>query len=114
MNEQELSLGLAKIRKRRAQLWAAFWGYLPAMFLVGWAAQALGFGVERIVVVAALGWMALSAVTYFRAVRAPCPRCGKPFSHRDDHPVFVYRINLLSLKCLNCGLPLRDQERESS
>jgi hypothetical protein len=106
VSDQEVA-GLAKIRKRRAQMWAAFFAYMPAVLLVAYTAQALGLHDERIVVLTALGWMGLFAVTIVRAGWALCPRCGKRFSQRMYRGLFAYWSNPFNRKCLNCKLPLK-------
>ena len=107
MSDQDLAAGLARIRRKRAQMWAVFFGYMPVVLLVAYSARALGLYDERIVVSAALGWMALFAVTIARAGWARCPRCGERFSQKMFRGIFAYWSNPFNRYCLNCKLPLR-------
>ena len=107
MSEHDLSGGLAAIRRKRAQMWAVFIGYLPVMAIVMFFTRALGFSQESVGIPAALAWMSLFAVTIVRAGWARCPRCGKYFSQRRVRGLFLYWSNPFNRHCLNCKLPLR-------
>ena len=107
MSEHDFDAGLAAIRRKRAQVWAMLFGYLPAMVFVALTARAFGLDAEKIVVPAALAWMALFAVSAVRAGWARCPRCGKRFSQLMVRGLFAYVSNPFNRSCLNCKLPLR-------
>jgi len=106
MSDQDFRAGLHAIRRKRAQMWVVFVGYLPVVFLAMHAGRALGLDEKIVVVPTALAWMALFAFTIVRAGWARCPRCGRRFSQRIFRGLFVSWSNPFNRRCLNCKLPL--------
>lgn len=99
MTVDELSLGLARLRKRRWCLWAVFLTYLPAI----WLSLRLT-GSDRATAVVFALWIALAAAAGGFAAFARCPRCGEYYHIKGLMPVWVRN-------CLHCGLPLKGEER---
>jgi hypothetical protein len=97
-SDDEISRGLAEIRRRRRIAFALFLGSLPAVAIFGRLTQSNlctnGFG---------LVWLGLFAVAIIRVGLARCPRCGG-FFHWDR---WLFASNAFGRKCMRCGLPLR-------
>ena len=65
MGNPTVEKGLAEIRRRRAQMWAAFLGYLPAMGIAAIVIRRFQLvqDEERTMLCVAILWMALFAIT---------------------------------------------------
>lgn len=98
---EELTAGLALIRRRRWYLWGAIIVYLPAIKL----ATIFSSSMQVLIVVVGL-WFLLSFSLAFVAALARCPRCGNYFH--------MHGLTLLFLRrCLHCELHLcADRRRE--
>ena len=85
-------------RKRRNLAWFAFLGYVPVVFGVGMFSVRLLSTLTPVFVVA-IAWMVFFIITANRALRYPCPRCGKWFFEK------WWYHNSFARRCVHCGLP---------
>jgi len=108
MGDPTVEQGLAAIRRRRAQMWAVFLGYLPVIGLTAIVIRRFSVeqDTEQAMLFVALLWMALFAITIIRAGWVRCPRCGKLFHQRVLWGVVTWS-NPFTRRCLNCQLPLQ-------
>ena len=84
------------------------WRSLGLVVLLFWAGGALSTALLEAVVpqaprwawpAAVLPWVIAAIAASQPAIKAPCPRCGKPF-----HATFWYH-NGFARRCIHCGLP---------
>jgi hypothetical protein len=96
--------GLAEIRRRRAWMWAVFFGFFPVVIFAGFVISRFRPGPEgeATTAIVAVIWMALYAIVATWAGLSRCPRCGGRF---DWGPFGV--VNPFTQRCLHCRLPLR-------
>lgn len=90
----ELTKGLALIRRRRWYLWGAILIYLPVLKLTLTLSPSL-----RITLCVVGLWLLLSFTLAFFAALARCPRCGHYFHMHGPTLLFMR-------KCLHCQLHL--------
>lgn len=74
MSDTEINAALAVIRRKRKQLWAVFFTYLPAIGL------ALKFSTGNTVPALVAGcWVTAAAIAGARVSLSRCPACGNLF-----------------------------------
>lgn len=90
--------GLRKIRSRRFWFWLELAIYLPLLFV------AIQLAHSRLLV-ALIATLSAAALARFAGLAAfsRCPRCGRYFHSTTSNPTLW---NLLTRRCLHCGLPL--------
>jgi hypothetical protein len=98
MTEEERD-GLRKIRRWRFRLWFFVLSYVPVVWIVR-RAIASELALASIV----LAWT-VAVVRYAgRTANSKCPRCGNLF---HSTPGASSWFNLLTRKCIQCGLSLK-------
>jgi len=85
-------------RKLSKQFLWAWIGYLPGMAVIGISISRF-IETETPVIIIAVIWLCVCAVTAVRLGLWKCPKCGNRFALKG-----LYR-NSATDKCLHCGLP---------
>ena len=113
MNDRaEFAMELARIQKRRRQVWLVLFSYIPVCVLADWLLSRLTEDPSRLVGALAVSWLLLYLVVILRASFSRCPRCGE-FFHMRHVRRMLYWGDPWARSCLHCGLPLQPQVRTS-
>jgi hypothetical protein len=91
--------GLRAIRRYRFWGWFFLLTYVPVLWLVKRITHTDVADVPIVLV-----WVTGFVIAVSRTAFTRCPRCGEFFHSTHGSPTFW---NLLTSKCMQCGLPLR-------
>jgi hypothetical protein len=100
VNLQQVTVGLARIRRLRRIMWIVWLSGVPLMALVGGLLDS-----PSLIAPLSVIWMGAYIVTSVRVVSARCPPCGELYHLRWPFG----GGGVLSQRCRNCGLGLRGE-----